>query len=246
MTDNRKKISSEEMLKEAAKLIEEEFNAEMAKYEEEAARLSKEEAPVDESFLKFARQYDEAQAQKIKKNRTRRFGRIAAMFLIAVIVMGGITMGVSEAFRLKVFEIVFDGEAGGMFLKPEKTKEEELLENLSAGYWYPEYLPEGCELVFAEESETRKAMAFEPEDKSYYITMFEYFADGVSMSFDTDFLVREKVVIGDSEGYLFTDEEYNSCVIVWHAGNKVIEMNTYDFSDKEEILKIAKNVRYRE
>lgn len=120
------------------------------------------------------------------------------------------------------------------------------MESLSEGYWYPEYLPEGCELVFVEETETRKAMVFEPEDKSYYITLFEYFADGASMSFDTEFLVREKVVIGESEGYLFTDEEYNSCVLVWHAEDKVLEMTTYDFSDREEILKIAKDIKYQE
>ncbi len=247
MKDNKKmKFSSDDILKETAKLIEEEFKTEMEGYEDAAVRLTDEQAPIDEQFLEFARQYDKEQAQKKKKSRVRRLGRIAAIFLIVTIAMGGITMGVSEAFRLKVFELIFDGEEGGMFLKPEQPKEEELLESLSEGYWYPEYLPEDCELVFVEETETRKAMAFEPEDKSYYITLFEYFADGVSLSFDTEFLVREKVVIGESEGYLFTDEEYNSCVLVWHAEDKVLEVTTYDFSDREEILKIAKNIKYQE
>lgn len=247
MTDEKKmKISSDDILKEAAKLIEEELKTELEEYEDAAARLMDEQVPVDEQFLEFARQYDKEQSQKKKKIKARRLRRIAAIFLIATIAIGGITMGVSEAFRLKVFDLIFDGEAGGMFLKPEQPKEKELLESLSGGYWYPEYLPEGCELTFAEEYETCTAMTFEPQNKAYYITLFEYFADGVSMTFDTDFLVREKVVIGESEGYLFTDEEYNSCVVVWHAEDKVLEMTTYDFSDREEILKIAKNIRYKE
>lgn len=247
MKDNKKmKISSDDILKEAAKLIEEEFKTEMKGYEEAAARLTEEQAPVDEQFLEFARQYDKEHAQKKKKISARRFGRIAAVFLVATIAIGGITMGVSEAFRLKVVELIFDGEESGMFLKPEQPKENKLLENFSGGYWYPEYLPEGCELTFAEETDTRKMMAFEPEDKSYYITLFEYSAGGLSMTFDTDFLVREEVIIGESKGYLFTDEEYSNCVVVWQAGDKVLEMITYDFSDREGILKIAKNIRYKE
>jgi len=247
MTDEKKmKISSDDILKEAAKLIEEEFKTELEEYEKAAVRLTDEQVPVDERFLEFARQYDKEQAQKKKKIKVRRIRRIAAIFLIMTIAIGGITMGVSEAFRIKVFELIFDGEAGGMFLKPEQPEENELLESLSEGYWYPEYLPEGCELKFVEKYETCTAMAFEPPNKSYYITLFEYFADGVSMSFDTDFLVSEKIVIGESEGYIFTDEEYNSCVVAWHAGDKVLEMTTYNFSDREEILKIVKNIRYQE
>lgn len=120
MKDNKKmKFSSDDILKETAKLIEEEFKTEMEGYEDAAVRLTDEQAPIDEQFLEFARQYDKEQAQKKKKSRVRRLGRIAAIFLIVTIAIGGITMGVSEAFRLKVFELIFDGEEGGMFLKPE-------------------------------------------------------------------------------------------------------------------------------
>lgn len=246
MTDiKREKISSDDLLKKVAEAVSKDMQKEKERYLREAEPVDEGRIPLDEEFLRFARRYDEEHGARKKKESIRRVSRIAAAFLLCVIVMGGITMGVSEAFRLKVFDLIFHEEEGSVSLRPDGRASEEVPEDWS-GYWYPEYMPDGCEFITSEEDEARKFMLFMPKDGEYELRIFEYDADSVAMNYDTDFMVMEKVVIGESEGYIFTDELYNNCLVVWQAEDKIIELDADNLTDKELLLKIAKSMKYVE
>lgn len=240
---NNRKISDEEILKALALLEAEEVEEELARLEKIAAELPEEECPVDDKFLTWAREYDKQAAQKKRKNRIKHSSRIAAVFLVSLITLGSITMGTSEAFKLKVFDLFFDEEAGGVSLVPEKPTEEELLKEWD-GYGYPEYLPEGCELVLADEYELGRYMIFESKENGYELKLLEFEADGLWMGHDTEHQTMEEVYIGSSKGYLFVSEEYNECYAVWQAGDKVLQLEAKRFLDTEELLKIARSVKY--
>ena len=60
----RREISSEDLLKEAASIVSEDMEKDLEEYKMRAESLSPEEAPVDEAFLKFAKEYDARRRSK--------------------------------------------------------------------------------------------------------------------------------------------------------------------------------------
>lgn len=54
----RREISSEDLLKKAATMVSKDLEKDLQEYENRAKALPDEEAPLDENFLKFAREYD--------------------------------------------------------------------------------------------------------------------------------------------------------------------------------------------
>lgn len=75
---------------------------------------------MDENFLKFAREYD---GEHRKKNGLRRVLKTAAVFLVSLTVLGGITMEASEAFRAKIFDMVFHKDSGVISMDPSTPKQ---------------------------------------------------------------------------------------------------------------------------
>ena len=74
--------------------------------------------------------------------------------------------------------------------------------------------------------------------------LFEYRAKGFSMTNNTRCQNMEKVVIGDSEAYLFYNGEDRYCYVVWQADDRVLTLRADNFTDTEELLKIAKSVTH--
>lgn len=116
----RREISSEDLLKKAAAMISKDLEKDLQEYEDRAETLPDGEAPLDENFLKFAREYD---GEHRKKNGLRRILKTAAVFLISLTVLGGITMEASEAFRAKIFDMVFHKESGVISMNPSTPKQ---------------------------------------------------------------------------------------------------------------------------
>lgn len=241
MTERRKKIPSNDILKEVAKLTEKELYEDMQIYMEAANCLNDEEVPADEKFLEFACRYDREGAAKGKHRIVVRIGRIAAMFLICTMALGVITMGVSEAFRLKVFNLFYHDDVGGIGLVPEESDGENI-DSDKLYCWYPQYLPGGFELSWIQENGLDIEMLFKNFDMNCSIRIIESKTNGASMTYDTEFLVRKEVSIGDSKGYIFIDEEYDSCIIVWQVGNNFIEVITERYVDQNELLKMAESM----
>lgn len=151
-------------------MVSKDLEKDLQEYENRAEALPDEEAPLDENFLKFAREYD---GEHRKKNGLRRILKTAAVFLVSLTVLGGITMEASEAFRAKIFDMVFHKDSGVISMDPSTQSKDEMIADMS-GYWYPEYLPDGCELVASEDNSFMISFSFMPEDEEYQIDLCEY------------------------------------------------------------------------
>jgi hypothetical protein len=238
----RREISSEDLLKKAAAMISKDLEKDLQEYEDRAETLPDGEAPLDENFLKFAREYD---GEHRKKNGLRRILKTAAVFLISLTVLGGITMEASEAFRAKIFDMVFHKESGVVSMNPSTQSKDEMIADM-AGYWYPEYLPDGCELVDSEDHSFMISFSFMPEDEEYQIDLCEYEPDGLSMQHNMDINTMEEVYVGEYKAYLFTNEKDKTFSLVWQAENRVLKLSAFNYTDREELFKIAESVKYVE
>ena len=87
---------------------------------------------------------------------------------------------------------------------------------------------------------------FMPEDETFVIDLTEYDPDGLSMQHNMDINTVEEVTVGEYEAYLFTNEKDQNFTLVWQVENKVLNMMAYDYTDREELLKIAESVKYVE
>lgn len=113
-----------------------------------------------------------------------------------------------------------------------------------SGYWYPEYLPDGCELVASEDNSFMISFSFMPEDEEYQIDLCEYEPDGLSMQHNMEINTMEEVHVGEYKAYLFTNEKDKAFSLVWQAENRVLKLSAFNYTDREELLKIAESVKY--
>ena len=110
MKQSRGKISQEEILKKAALLSADELDSELESYMKKADALT-DEITADEEFLRFAAEYDKKRCRE-KKKISRRFVQIAAVFMIAAVTLGGISLEASEAFKSKNYELSVNKDTG--------------------------------------------------------------------------------------------------------------------------------------
>lgn len=172
MKQSRGKISQEEILKKAALLSADELDSELESYMKKADALT-DEITADEEFLRFAAEYDKKRCRE-KKKISRRFVQIAAVFMIAAVTLGGISLEASEAFKSKNYELSVNKDTGEVLLVPDNEKE--LLKDLQKADRnnYPEYLPEELREVSYSESDIERVISFMPKDEAYEIIFYEY------------------------------------------------------------------------
>ena len=149
-------------------------------------------------------------------------------------------MGTSEAFRIKVFSFFSNDGDGSVTIRSEESQ-------LLAGwedYWYPEYMPEGFELVGAEQDDMGKYMLFESDNSDENINIIMSKEDNFVIEQNTEETTIEEVEIGYHKGYIATDNLYDICILVWQTDEHLIEVQSENFSNKEELLKIAESMKY--
>ena len=194
----------------------------------------------DEKILAMLRQKDRERAAARRRKKIDKAVRIAAIFLISIVMVGAIGMGTSEAFRIKVFSFFSNDGDGSVTIRSEETQ-------LLAGwedYWYPEYMPEGFELVGAEQDDMGKYMLFESDNSDENINIIMSKEDNFVIEQNTEETTIEEVEIGYHKGYIATDDLYDICILVWQTDEHLIEVQSENFSNKEELLKIAESMKY--
>lgn len=241
MKQSRGKISQEEILKKAALLSADELDSELESYMKKADALT-DEITADEEFLRFAAEYDKKRCRE-KKKISRRFVQIAAVFMIAAVTLGGISLEASEAFKSKNYELSVNKDTGEVLLVPDNEKE--LLKDLQKADRnnYPEYLPEELREVSYSESDIERVISFMPKDEAYEIIFYEYEPENLSTTYNMEINTLEEIKIGESKGYLFTDVTDKNLSLVWQSGNKVLKLTSFNFDNREEFIKIAENIK---
>lgn len=241
MKQSRGKISQEEILKKAALLSADELDSELESYMKKADALT-DEITADEEFLRFAAEYDKKRCRE-KKKISRRFVQIAAVFVVAAVTLGGISLEASEAFKSKNYELSVNKDTGEVLLVPDNEKE--LLKDLQKADRnnYPEYLPEELREVSYSESDMERVISFMPKDEAYEIIFYEYEPENLSMTYNMEINTLEEIKIGENKGYLFTDATDKNLSLVWQSGNKVLKLTSFNFDNREEFIKIAESIK---
>lgn len=194
----------------------------------------------DEKILAMLRQKDRERAAAGRRKKINKVVRMAAIFLISIVMVGAIGMGTSEAFRIKVFSFFSNDGDGSVTIRNEESQ-------LLAGwedYWYPEYMPEGFEFVGAEQDDMGKYLLFELENSDESINIIMTKENNFVIEQNTEETTIEEVEIGYHKGYIATDSLYNTCIVTWQTDEHLIEISSRNFSDKEELIRIAENMKY--
>ena len=232
-----KKFDNEEV-RHLAEKISEEFKAIICEYEQKA---EKEEVFIDKEILELSRNMDTEMRKQKQYQRILSLSRIAAVFVVGIILMGSLTLSSSEAFRVKLFDLFFDSQSGSIILRTEE--ERELLKDWD-DYWYPTYMAEGFSLTGAEETEIDKIMLY-TANLNGELRIFQYSSQDAIMEHDIDSNLVEEISVGYYAGYFFEDEINNQKTLIWQTENEIIEIVTIGYNDTAELLKIAENMKYQ-
>ena len=241
MKQSREKISQEEILKKAALLSADELDSELESYMKKADALT-DEITADEEFLRFVAEYDKKRCRE-KKKISRRFVQIAAVFVVAAVTLGGMTLEASEAFKSKNYELSVNKDTGEVILVPDNEKEV-LNDSAKADKInYPQYLPEGLIEVSCSEDNVARVLSFMPQDESYEIVLYEYEPENLSMTYNMEINTLEEIDIGEYKGYLFTNVTAKNLSLIWQMDNKVLKLSAFDFDNRKEFIKIAESIK---
>lgn len=191
---------------------------------------------LDEKQRALIRELEaERKAEKRVYRRKRGIQTVAAILLCTTLTVGT-SMGVSEGFRKKVFQIFNYEQDGAIALRAE----EEALIGSWSDYWYPTYLPEGFNMVGAEE--TDHFILYQNEAGSE-IRMFENNPDNVPV-FDIDTFEKREIDIGAYDGNLFTSNIDKTIYVIWTTESRVMLMTFKELRDENQIKNILEGLEY--
>jgi len=233
----KKKYSSDEVLKIVAASSKQQVLEREEEYRNKT-KLLEEVMSVqpDRDFLNFARAYD----SRRKVTRRKKAFQTIAVVLVCVIAASGIALETSEAFKTKVYSLLFDDEAGGVTLRLEE--ESEALQDWD-GHWYPAFMPEEFYLEASGFDDICWVLFFKSEDGSAEVRIIEMPLDMV-VSVDTDTTKMEEITIGYHKGYLFEDKENANITLLLPMDEQQVEVKAKGQIDKKTVVKIAESLEY--
>lgn len=179
----------------------------------------------------------ERQAEQ-KRLRHKRIMQTAAAVVLCVTVTFGATMGVSEGFRKRVFQVLNYEQEGAIALR---TGEDALIGDWS-DYWYPTYLPAEYQLTEADEMD--HFLLFQ-DNKGGSLRLFEETSD-ITATFDSETTENSRIKIGAHDGYIFFGAEGDSVDVYWMTDTRTLFMSVKGIRSRDEINKILDGLAYRE
>ena len=231
-------ILSDDIMRKIAAIIDEEFTAEIARYESMDVEIPYEH---DMAMLEMARQCDHDIRIRKRHALYRKAMRVASVFLVFMVIMGGIGMSASEAFRMRIFGLFENSEDGAVVFRT--NTDAEILEGWT-DYWYPTYLPEGYYLLAAEQNGPDSRMLFDSANEES-LRLYQVNEDA-STAVDIDTNMYEELYVGEYAVYVFHDEIENTSYAIWLTDNSVIQMHSSTLQDSDTILSIVEGMKYVE
>ena len=172
----------------------------------------------------------QAKAKKAKRlSRLKLLGKTAAVFVIAVLLSGGLLYNTTEAFRIEIKNIFYSIRETftSVSVQEEVAKEDTIGFPLEATYFL-----NGFELV----EDNANYLRF--EDQTGCVVTVEHIAAGRSLNIDSEDAVYEKIEINQIPVEIYTKgEDIN---VVWKTGN-----DTYYASgniEREEFIRFLEGL----
>lgn len=220
----------------AGKEIEDDFYAQFSD------EFADEEVDLPEDFdqkmkAMFAEARTEEKKELRKKLRPRRIRNIAATIIVTICVGSACIMSV-DAWRIKIFNIVFEITDSGRSIEysdPDKGSNKKL--NSESNDAIPEYIPNGYTMDEVHKSGTKRMTSYKnkSEDK-IWIEM----SDAAITSFNVYAKHDEEIDINGATGYFASNNGIST--LIWDLNGNVFRVS--GCIAKDEIIKIAKNIRF--
>ena len=234
------KCFSEEALKKVADLSRQEIVDEDNEYVKKMESID-ETFPIepDQKFLEFAREFDGKKKKRDRAQKIKRFSQVAAVFLVCIVVTLSVALEASDAFRVRLYSLIFNSENGSVSLSEEES---DLIGDWK-DYWYPEFIPEGFNLIAAEDDGGQRILLFESNDGKFNFQIIDMPLD-TSVSVDTDTNTIEEIKIGHYRGYMFVDDIYDSIMLFWKTDDRQMMIDARNGIKEDTVKRIAEGLKY--
>ncbi len=222
-------------------IIQEKNKSIMSEYEKIAEEAENtHSSAIDESIIKAVLEYNKKEKEQRKKKYFSILSKVAIFFITCIVSTSFIFPESVEAFRVKIFDILFNDEEGSVSLMGEEDKD--LLSEWTE-YYYPEYMMDNYSLIGAEKMGERSIMLFVSEDGNHQLKI-ESIPVNSTINIDTDDASIENVAIGYYEGIYAVDSENENVIITWMNENTILKVQGDTSIAKNEYIKIAENLKY--
>ena len=224
----------QKFMKTLAKKIDDAFEKEY----EELNEAGKEFSPqLDAKLFEAAKFYDKRYAVGQKKRKSRKLLQKAAVFLLIFLSVNTLAIGTSQAYRQFVFQ-VFENEENHSINFHDRA-EQDMIGSWN-DYWYPTYLPEGYQIVAAEEV-PEKCLLIQAGISEASLIITEY-SQETELSYDTEHSQISDIRIHNYLGKRIAFE--NHTIIVYQTETVMLEFRFDATIPEQEVVKIAENMEY--
>ena len=224
----------QKIMKALAKKIDDTFEKEYEELNEAGKEFS---LQLDTKLLEAAKFYDKRYAVGQKKRKSRRILQKAAVFLLLVLSVNTLAIGTSQAYRQFVFQ-VFENEENHSINFHDRA-EQDMIGSWN-DYWYPTYLPEGYQIVAAEEV-PEKCLLIQAGISEASLIITEY-SQETELSYDTEHSQISDIRIHNYLGKRIAFE--NHTIIVYPTETIMLEFRFDATIPEQEVVKIAENMEY--
>lgn len=205
---------------------------------EELNEAGKEFSPkLDAKLLEAAKFYDKRYAVGQKKRKSRQILQKAAVFLLIFLSVNTLAIGTSQAYRQFIFQVFENKENGSITI--HNPAELDMIGSWE-DYWYPAYLPEGYQIVAAEEIPV-KCLLIQAVTGEEPLLITEY-PQGSELSYDTEHSQISDIRIHNSIGKRIAFEDHTR--IVYPTETMILEFRFDAGVPEQEVVKIAENMEY--
>lgn len=237
------KYSEEEVLKRIAESSKDQILKQNTEYEKRLDMIDEVfHIEPDPAFLEFAQKYDRQRAKTINKRKYSKPLQVVAAVLVCGVAASALAVETSEAFRVKLYNLLFDDESGGVSML---TEDESDLIGDWEDFWYPAYKPEGMKMISAQNDGEMKIQLLSSDNGDREIRLMEFPLENV-WEIDTDTNDMEPVTVGNFSGYLFEDKDNARIKIIWMLDDRQISLIGTGKITTKELTKMAENLKYRE
>jgi len=184
--------------------------------------------------------------RKMRLQKVRRISKKAAVIIAVIIPVTLVGLFSVEASRTAIFNAILDWQSDHATIHLEESSSSQAPQSIPVdGFYKPVYLPDG----FVEGKTTKiGALAhiiYQNKDKTTILFNQSPVSKEGSISVDTEHTVYSEIMINGYKASLFAGKtSKDDTVLVWR--NKTNSFTLISTIDKNELLKIAENIKISE
>lgn len=213
----------------------------MPKLEEKILNEMPEEQEIN---VEFTEQFQDKMKVLLRKAKQKekygipiaRWRRAVAMLII--ILVGTMTLSFSvEAVREKIFNVV--RTVYETYIENRYFVEEDKISKFKPVY--PQYIPEGYNLIIEDSDETFLVLSYENLDGSVLFMKQEQITDGLLISEDNEYVSKKSVIVLGNKATMYKKEN-GTIRVRWSSGNCEYMVSAENLNEKE-MLKICNSLK---